>query len=205
MTARHTIDVAGLPDFEISKNAPLWWGQVFLCFAEGSLLSIMIALYFYYRLQLGIWPPPGIGLPARLIPAISTALLVLSCIGSYVASEAAKRNNRPRMIFGLSLNLLLAFSALFFRALHWSSWNFNWKATAYGSVTWGIIFIHSFDVVADLLFTIVLLFFIVFVRSGPAQRLGVHVDSVVWYFLVGMWLALYVTIDWTPYFWGGPL
>lgn len=205
MPARRTLDVAALPDFEISNHAPLWWGQICLTFIEGSMFCIMIALYFYYRLQVNIWPPPGIEMPERLIPAASTAFLILSCIGSYLASEAAKRDDRRRMILGLALNLVLACVALVLRAMHWSGFNYNWKSSTYGSVVWGILFLHSLDVVADLLFTLVLLLIIAFVKSGPAQRIGVHVDSVVWYFLVAIWLPLYVAIDWTPYFWGGPL
>lgn len=205
MMAQKTIDVSGLPDFEISNQAPLWWGQVFLCFAEGSLLAIMAAMYFYYRLVLGIWPPPGVQRPERIFPAISTAILLLSCAGAYIASEGAKQGNRMRVISGLVMNVILAFTALALRGLHWSSWNFNWKGSAYASITWGIMFLHSFDMVADLLFTLVLIFLISFVKFGPAQRTGAHVDSVVWYFLVAIWIVLYVTMDWTPYFWGGPL
>lgn len=205
MTPRRSIDVSALSDFEISSNAPLWWGQIFLALIEGAMFCIMIALYFYYRLVLDLWPPPGIARPERLIPACSTAFLLLSCIGSYLASEAAKRNDRGGMVFGLCLNLALGSIGMALRAFAWGSWNFTWKTSAYGSVVWGILFLHSFDVVADLLFTLVLVFIVAFVRAGPAQRLGVHVDSVIWYFLAGSWFALYITIDWTPYFWGGPL
>jgi heme/copper-type cytochrome/quinol oxidase subunit 3 len=205
MTVRRIIDVSALPDFEISSNAPLWWGQASLAIVEGSMFCILIAIYFYYRLGLDIWPPPGIELPHRVLPAIAVVFLLLSCIGSYLASEAAKRNDRGGMIVGLCLNLVLASAAMGFRARDWSSWNFNWKSSAYGSIVWGILFLHSLDVIADLLFTLTLIIIVSFVRAGPPQRLGVHVDSIVWYFLVAIWLALYVTVDWTPYFWGGPL
>jgi heme/copper-type cytochrome/quinol oxidase subunit 3 len=205
MNARYAIDVSSLPDYEISSEAPLWWGQVFLAFVEGTMFCILIAVYFYYRLGLGIWPPPGVNLPQRLIPAIATGLLLLSCIGSYLASQAARRNDRAGMIYGLGVNLALALAAMALRALDWRQLNFTWKTSAYGSVVWGILFLHSFDVVADLLFTLALIVIVAFVKSGPAQRLGVHVDTVIWYFLVAIWLALYVTVDWTPYFWGGSL
>jgi hypothetical protein len=41
-------------------------------------------------------------------------------------------------------------------------------------------------------------------RSGPKQRLGVHVDSVIWYFLVAIWIPMYVTIFWGPALVGTP-
>lgn len=202
---RRTLDVSPLPDFDISSRAPLWWGQFFLTLIEGAMFCIMLALYYYYRLQINLWPPPGIEMPERLIPAASTLLLILSCIGSYWASESAKRDDRRGMILGLLLNLALACAAMLLRGMHWYGFNFNWKSGVYGSVVWGILFLHSLDIVADLIFTLVLLLIVALVRAGPAQRLGVHVDSVVWYFLVAIWIPLYIAIDWTPYFWGGPL
>jgi cytochrome c oxidase subunit I+III len=38
---------------------------------------------------------------------------------------------------------------------------------------------------------------------GPRQRIGVHVDSVLWYFLVGIWIPLYGVIYWAPRLIGG--
>ena len=37
-------------------------------------------------------------------------------------------------------------------------------------------------------------------RYGPKQRQGVHVDSVVWYVLVAVWVPIYVVIYWGPRF-----
>src|ERR1051326_3640653 len=128
-------------------------------------------------------PPPGIQFPHELLPALSTLLLIASCAGSYIASQAARRDDRGGMIRGLVLNLVLATGGMILRAIDWREWNFKWTSTAYGSVTWGILFLHTIDVVADLIFTLVLAVIIARAAHGPRQRLGVHVDSVVWYFL----------------------
>jgi cytochrome c oxidase subunit 3 len=203
MTAR-TIDVSQLPDFEISSEAPLWWGQLFMCFVEGTMFCIMIAMYFYIRLSMDMWPPPGIQLPHQFWPAVCVILLIASCAGSYVASEGAKKGDRGRVILGLAINLILAFAALGARWIEWGHWNFSWMSTAYGSITWGIMFLHTLDVVADLIFTCVLLLIALVGRDGPKQRIGVHVDSIVWYFLVIIWIPLYVTVFWGPYIVGAP-
>ena len=199
MSVTRTLDLSHLPEFEISSNAPLWWGQALLALIEGTMFCILLAMYFYIRLSMDSWPPPGIQLPRRLIPAGCLLLLLASCVGSYLASEAAKKNDRGGMIRGLSLNLILAFCAMGLRALDWGSWNFFWTTTAYGSITWTILFLHTVDVGADLAFTLVLVLILLSGRSGPKQRLGVHVDSVVWYFLVAIWIPLYVTVYWGPY------
>jgi cytochrome c oxidase subunit 3 len=81
--------------------------------------------------------------------------------------------------------------------------NFTWKSDAHGSIVWTILFIHSYDVVADLIMTAVLLAFVSTGRYGEKQRIGVHVDSVLWYFLVAIWLPLYAVVYWGPHFLGG--
>ena len=204
MTTSRSLDVSALPVYSISSDAPLWWGQLLLTFIEGSMFCILIAMYFYYRLRLDMWPPPGTQLPHVLLPSIGVAVLVVSALGSYWASEAAKEDNRRKMIFGLVFNIVLAFAFLAVRILEWRSLNFNWAADIHGSIVWAILALHSLDLVADVAFTIVLLIYVAIGRYGPKQRLGVHVDSVVWYFIVLIWLPLYAVIYWGPRYVGAP-
>jgi heme/copper-type cytochrome/quinol oxidase subunit 3 len=161
-------------------------------------------MYFYIRLSMDMWPPPGIQLPHQTLPALGLLFLIASCAGSYVASEAAKKDDRRGMIRGLALNLALAAIAMALRAAAWRQWNYKWTTTAYGSITWTIIFLHTVDMAADLFFTGVLILILVLGWHGPRQRLGVHVDSVIWYFLVGIWIPLYITLYWGPYLVGAP-
>jgi cytochrome c oxidase subunit III len=204
MIAQRTLDVSSLPAGEVSSNAPLWWGQLFLTFVEGTMFCILIAMYFYIRLSMDMWPPPGVQLPHEGRPAIELVLLLVSCFGSYWASEAAKRNDRGGMISGLAFNLVAAAAAMALRGIEWWQWNFKWTTTAYGSITWGIMFLHTLDVGADMAFTFVLIMIAAAGRVSVKQRLGVHVDSIVWYFLVLIWIPLYVTVFWGPYIVGAP-
>lgn len=203
MTPVATLDVAGLPEYSISSKAPLWWGQLLLCAIEGSMFCMLIAIYFYLRMGVDVWPPPGDRLPDAMLSTVALAPLLLSAIGSYWASEAAKKNSRSGMIGGLALNLILAGAFLALRYVMWRGLNFNWASDAYGTVVWTILFLHTFDVVADLLMTVVLLIIVAIGRHGPKQRLGVHVDSIVWYFLVAIWLPLYAVLIWGTRLVGG--
>lgn len=203
MTPVATLDVAGLPEYSISSKAPLWWGQVLLCAIEGSMFCMLIAIYFYLRMGVDVWPPPGDRLPDATLSTVALAPLLLSAIASYWASEAAKKNSRGGMVGGLALNLILAAVFLALRYAMWRELNFNWASDAYGTVVWTILFLHTFDVVADLLMTLVLLIIVAIGRHGPKQRLGVHVDSIVWCFLVAIWLPLYAVLIWGTRLVGG--
>jgi cytochrome c oxidase subunit III len=199
MTESRVIDVSNLKPYAISNKGPLWSGQLLMCLIEGSLLVMLAAVYFYLRLGVDRWPPPGVHLPGVLISTLALIPLLASCIGSYLASEAAKKNSRNGMIFGLSLNLGLAAIFLVLRAIEWGSLNFKWNSDAHGSIFWTILVLHSYDVIADLLMTVVLLIIVITGHYGQKQRIGVHVDSVLWYFLVGIWLPLYGVLYWGPH------
>ena len=199
MTTGKTLDVSGLPPYEISNRAPLFWGQVLLCLIEGTAFFMLIAVYFYLRLGVDVWPGPGTRLPGIAVPTFALIPLLASCFGSYLASDAAKKNDRTGMLIGMGLNLVLAAVFLLMRALEWWSFNFTWETDAHGSIVWTILFLHTYDIVADLLMTAVLVVIVAMGHFGPKQRIGVHVDSVVWYFLVGIWIPLYVVVYWAPH------
>jgi len=204
MIARRTLDVSRLPMYDISLHAPLWWGQLMLGIIEATMFSILLACYYYSRLSVDMWPPPGTQLPGLTLPAISTFLLLLSCIGSYWASEAAKKDDRRGMILGLLLNLALALAAMAIRIAEWNRLNFTWKSDIHGTYFWAFLGLHTFDVFADLIFTFVLILILFSGPHGPKQRQGVHVDSVVWYVLVAVWIPIYITLYWAPRFAGAP-
>jgi heme/copper-type cytochrome/quinol oxidase subunit 3 len=196
------LDVGDLPPYDISSQSPLWWGQLCIDIIEGTMFSILIAAYLYMRLRMDVWPPPGDQYPHLLLPTLSLIALIISAPFSYFASEAAKRNDRAAMIRNLALNLVFAAICFILRIFEWHSLNFNWQADAQGSYIWAFLGLHSFDFIADAIFTVVLLFLLLIGRSGEKQRLGVHVDSVVWYFITAIWIPIYIVIYWGPHIFG---
>jgi heme/copper-type cytochrome/quinol oxidase subunit 3 len=204
MTAARSLDVADLPVYSISNRAPLWWGQFLMCVIEGSMLCMLIAIYFYLRLGVDVWPPPGAQLPFLKFPTLALVPLAISTLGSYWASEAAKKNDRRGMVMALSLNFGMGVVFLVFRFAEWRTLNFTWSTDAHGTIVWSILFLHTFDMIADLLMTLMLVIILASGIYGPKQRLGVHVDSVIWYFLAGIWLPLYAVIYWGPRIVGSP-
>ena len=198
MTEARTLDVSHLPPYDISSQAPLWWGQMCIVAIEATMFSIVIAAYFYMRLRMDVWPPPGDQFPHLVLPTVALIPLIASALASYWASEAAKKNDKRGMVWGMVWNVALAGVFFVMRIIEWHSLNFNWKADAQGSYVWAFLGLHSFDYIADLVMTIVLLLIVLSGRYGEKQRLGVHVDSIVWYFIVAIWIPIYVVIYWGP-------
>lgn len=204
MTTPRTLDVSGLPAYSISNNSPLWWGQLMMCFIEASMFCMLIAIYFYLRLSVDMWPPPGTQLPRLLFPTLALVPLLLSVVPSYRAGEAAKKNDRRGIVKNLIWNVALGalFLALQFATI--KTLNFNWRTDVHGSIFWSVLFLHSLDTVGDLIYTVVLIFSVGTGRYGQKQLVGVHADSVVWYFIVAIWIPVYVVLFWGPRFVGAP-
>ncbi|MFL6447327.1 MAG: cytochrome c oxidase subunit 3 [Bryobacteraceae bacterium] len=200
MTASKTVDVSHLPPYDISNQAPLWWGQLLLAAIEGMMFCILIAAFFYVRLRVDVWPPPGDQYPHKLLPSLALIPLLVSCLGTYWASEAAKKDDRAGMIKGLLFNLVLGVVFFVMRVMEWHSLNFTYKADIFGTYMWTFLAVHTYDYVADIIFTAMLFLILLLGRHGPKMRLGVHVDSVVWYFLVIIWIPIYVVVYWGPQF-----
>jgi cytochrome c oxidase subunit III len=199
MKSESTLDIGGLPSLVFGTPAPMWWGMLGIVVIECAMFAILIATYFYYRLVLDIWPPSQVQLPGLLLPTINLAILIASCPPAYWASEAAKRNNRGGMILGLVLNLALSILFFALRIVEWQRFNFKWDSNVYGSIVWGMLWLHSLDYVAGLLSTAVIL---AIVLTGPVrenQRLGIHVDSLAWYFITAVWIPLYAVIYIAPH------
>lgn len=204
VTTPRTLDVSGLPPYSVSNQATLWWGQLMMCFIEASMFCMLIAVYFYLRLSVDMWPPPGTQLPHLLFPTLALVPLLLSVLPSYWAGEAAKKNDRPGMLRNMVLNVALAALFLGLQFATVKTLNFNWKTDVHGSIFWSILFLHTLDTVGDLLYTAVLIYAVGTGRYGEKQRAGVHADSVVWYFIVGIWVPLYIVLFWGPHFVGAP-
>ena len=44
VSVTRTLDLSHLPEFEISSNAPLWWGQAMLALIEGTMFGVLLAI-----------------------------------------------------------------------------------------------------------------------------------------------------------------
>ena len=201
--ALRTLDVSHLPPYDISNQSPLFWGQALMALIEGVLFLMLIATYFFLRLGVDVWPAPGVQIPivfcqqSRCCPCSPAALVLISPV------KPRKKEEQSGMLFGLSINLGLAAIFVFLRAMEWRTFNFTWASDAHGSIVWAILFLHTIDFVADLIMTSVLIFLVAIGRYGPNQRLGIHVDSALYYLLVGIWIPLYGLIYWGPQLIGG--
>src|SRR5688572_23199621 len=107
----HNIDVSKLPTSAFDEKAPLWWGNLLLVFIETTTVALMVACYYYLRMNYGEWPPPKVDVIPPLyhpVPDLGHAtanavLLLVSCLSMYWTDMAARRKDDAKTKLGLVL------------------------------------------------------------------------------------------------------
>jgi heme/copper-type cytochrome/quinol oxidase subunit 3 len=186
-------DLSLLPGSSIDSRSPLWWGQIIMAAIEGTLFVILMVVYLYYRSKFNEWPPPGIYQPFALA-TFNTVLLLFSCLPVYGADKAVEKNNRMGVIIWETVAVLCGLLFLYLRIREFRGLDFKWNSHIYGSITYAILWLHSFDYAAALLESVVLIAVFVLGRVGEKQRLGIRVSTILYYFLVGIWVPLYCLV-----------
>jgi cytochrome c oxidase subunit III len=190
-----SLDVSALPTVVFSHRSLMWWGTLGVMAIEGTVFALAIMAYFYLRSHQDTWPIYSLP-PDLRWGTINTVVLIVSMLPAHLAKRAAERlelgPTRRWLVWCCLFGI--AFAAI--RGLEFMTLNTRWDSSAYGSVVWLLMALHTTHIVTDLLDTIVLtvLFF-----KGPLDGkrfVDVSENSFYWYFVVAAWLPIYFVIYW---------
>jgi heme/copper-type cytochrome/quinol oxidase subunit 3 len=191
------LDVRGLPSFGFSHSSLMWWGTAGLMAIESTVFAVAVIMYFYLRSHADAWPmsarPPDLAWGT-----INTVVLVLSAVPNHFAKRAAERLDRRGVQLWLTICLAFAFVFLVVRGFEMAALNVRWDASAYGSIVWLLMVLHTVHLVTDTWDTTVLdvLFF-----TGPLEGrryVDVSENALYWYFVVLSWLPIYAVVYVAP-------
>jgi heme/copper-type cytochrome/quinol oxidase subunit 3 len=196
--ARAAIDVASLPPHGSGTASPTWWGTLAFILIEGAGFALVIAVYLYLMSLAPAWPidaPP----PDLLPGSIMTLLLVASVAPNVLVSRWASGGKLRRVRMGLVVMSLIGLAALVVRPFEFAALHAKWDSSAYGSIVWLILGLHTTHIVTDLVDTLVLTA-LMFTRHGDnPRRFGdVEDNAMYWNFVVLTWLPLYACLYWVP-------
>lgn len=191
------LDVSQLPSFGFGHRSLMWWGTLGLIAIESTVFALGAMAYFYLRSLATRWPmdelPPGL-----LWGSVNTLLLLLSCLPNHAAKRAAEALDLRGTRRGLVLASLFALAVLAVRALEFRTLNCRWDSSAYGSVVWMLLGLHTLHLITDAYDTLVLT---ALMHTGPLEGrrfVDVSENAVYWYFVVFSWLPLYAVLYWAP-------
>ena len=161
-----------------------WWGVTLLICTEAALFGSVIASYFYLRVQVAEWPPPGTAPPTAEVPLILTAVLVATSLPLFLAARTAKRGRTRATWMLLAAALLVQIFYIGAQALLFvDDYNkFAPTSNAYTSIYFTLVGLHAAHVVIGMLLIAFLL-----VRLLPGltnyRLVGVRVVALYWYFV----------------------
>lgn len=191
------LDVSALPGHAFGHRSLMWWGTLGMMLTEGAMFAALLASYFYLQGQTPAWPP-GLAVPGLRWATLNTALLLASCLPNHLCKKAAEREDLPGARRWLLVAIGFALAFVVVRALEFRALNCLWSDNAYASVVWTLLGFHTLHLATDLLDSVVLA---VLLFTGPIQGkrfVDVSENAMYWYFVVGAWLPIYVTIYLVP-------
>jgi cytochrome c oxidase subunit III len=189
------LDVSALPTVVFSHRSLMWWGTLGVMAIEGTLFALAIMAYFYLRSHQDSWPitalPPDLGWGT-----LNTFVMLASFFPAHMAKRWAERLDLRRTQMWLVISVVSGVLFTVIRGLEFSTLNVRWDSSAYGSVVWLLMGLHTTHIITDVLDTIVLtvLFF-----TGPLDGkrfVDVSENSFYWYFVVAAWIPIYLIIYW---------
>ncbi len=193
------LDVAELPSYGFSHRSLMWWGNAWMMVIEGSAFGFMIVIYFYLRSLAATWPEGGAA-PDLLWGTTNVVLILLSALPNTYTDRAAINHDLRGVRIGLVLGSLFGLALCVVRALEFTTLNVRWDESAYGSVVWVLLGLHTFNLVTDWADTLVLT---TLMLKGPLEGkrfVDVAENSGYWDFIVVTWLPIYAVVYWGPRF-----
>ncbi len=162
--------------------------------SETMFFLALFFAWYYMSVQSGEWPPADVPLP-DIMPAIAnTVLTLISALTMWRADRAIARDDKPGLRSWLAVTALLALAFMAIQTREFSRLAGMATATTYGSLFVVVLFFHVARV-----FVGIALMVVTFARALTGQftarrRLMVRATALYWYFIVGVWLAVFVVL-----------
>jgi heme/copper-type cytochrome/quinol oxidase subunit 3 len=208
MNPRRTIDVSGLPAGVLDYRANLWWGNLLLAVIETTMFGLLIASYFYVRMNFVQWPPSKINflpvihhaVPEWTLPTINLVLILLGCIPMIMVDRAARQQRQRTVQIGLVFCILFGLITSVIRYEEFGSLIFRWDANAYASATWLILGMHMGHLIVETCEAMLLASWAFFRQLDDKHVLDITVTASYWYWVAAIWIPIYVIVYWGPRF-----
>jgi cytochrome c oxidase subunit I+III len=190
------IDVARLPTYGYGHRALTWWGTAGMMLIEGVVFLGAIAAYFYLRQRNDLWPPDEP--PALLWGTLNLAVLLASTLANQWTKRRSEREDLRGTRIGIAVCVAFGIALLGIRAFEFLGLNTTYTDSAYGSITYALLTLHTAHLVTDFIDTLVLA---VLMFRGPLEGrrfVDVSENCLYWWFVVVSWIPVYLTIYIAP-------
>ena len=192
-----SLDVTNLPSYGFGHRSILWWATAGMMAIEGTVFALAIVMYFYLRSHSDTWPMNA--LPPQLrFGNLNTIILLASMAPNEWAKRAAQKEDLRGVRVALALCMLFALAFLVVRAFEFTALNCRWDDSAYASIVWMLMGLHTSHLITDTYDSAVLTV-MTFTETMDGKRfVDVSESAVYWYFVMLSWLPIYAVVYWAP-------
>jgi cytochrome c oxidase subunit I+III len=191
------LDVSGLPTYAYGNRSLMWWGTFGMILIESTVFALAIVTYFYLRERSYLWPPHG-NPPGLTYGSWNTLVLLVSMIPNQWTKKKAEAEDLRGVRIGLVICLIFSVAFLILRVFEFGALHTGWNDSAYGSIVYALLTLHTIHLVTDALDSAVLTA-LMFVGPLSGRRfVDVSENALYWYFVIASWLLIYATIYLAP-------
>lgn len=192
-------DVTALPTHAFGYRSLTWWGVIGFMVVEGVAFAMAIAAYFFLMSHEQEWAPGPWRPPYLFAGTMFTIVMLLSEIPNRMVKTAAESYDTEKVRQLLPLIVGIGLLLFVIRGFEFNSLNIIWYDSAYGSIIWALLVLHTAHVLTDWIDTVVL-WRLMRTPHGEEPRRLVDTDenALYWRFVWLSWLPIYVLIYWLP-------
>jgi cytochrome c oxidase subunit I+III len=198
LAGHRALDVRDLPDQgAFGPSGLIWWGTTGYMVIEGSMFVMVLIVYFYLRLRVEAWPP-SLPDPSLFYGTLNLAVLIVSLVPNHLAKVAAERFDGEGARLWLLVSALVGVLLVAIRGLEFTALNCRWDDSAYGSIVWALLILHTTHLLTDVGDTSVLTA-LAFSRPLTKRRfVDVSENGLYWYFIAAWWIPVYLVVYFAP-------
>lgn len=190
-------DASRLPTYAYGNRSLMWWGTLGMVLIESTVFALALMVYFYLRENSYLWPPHGVP-PSLTFGVLNTVILLVSAVPNHWTKHVAEKEDLRGVRIGLVICVLFGAAFLVVRVFEFGALNTSWNTSAYGSIVFALLTLHTVHLVTDYIDTVVLT---VLIFTGPLsgrRYVDVSENALYWWFVVISWVPIFATIYLAP-------
>ena len=198
MKERIVHDLSHLPLHGLGTASLTWWGTCAFMLIEGTGFALSVAVYLYLMSLAPAWPIDAPA-PDLLAGTLLTGLLLISLVPHLLLRRWAEREDLRKVRIGLVIMAVAGILPLIVRIFEFPALHVSWDDSAYGSITWLMLGLHTTHILTDVVDTVVLMALMFSKHADNPRRYGDVSDNVMyWNFVVATWVPIYICLYWVP-------
>nr|AGU11148.1 Cytochrome c oxidase subunit III [uncultured organism] len=198
MKERIVHDLSHLPLHGLGTASLTWWGTCAFMLIEGTGFALSVAVYLYLMSLAPAWPIDAPA-PDLLAGTLLTCLLLISLVPNLLLRRWAEREELHKVRIGLVIMAVAGVLPLIVRIFEFPALHVSWDDSAYGSITWLMLGLHTTHILTDVVDTVVLMALMFSKHADNPRRYGDVSDNVMyWNFVVATWVPIYICLYWVP-------